>query len=190
MGLIVSVVGGFIVFNEAKALNEKGQEIFENIMRLLAAGLIAYFIIWVGNQSKNISADIKSKVSGNNSFIGIFVLSFLAVFREGMELCTMILTKISENAFNVVLGIGLGLILAILITYIIFKSSIKLKLKLIFKILGFILIYLGAEMFAEGILGLTELGEEPFEAIFMLIYAIPSLYFFFKNDIVKLVKKA
>jgi hypothetical protein len=49
--------------------------------------------------------------------------------------------------------------------------------------LGFILIYLGAVMFAEGILNLTGLGEVPFEALFMALFAIPSLYFFFKKDI-------
>jgi high-affinity iron transporter len=190
LGLVISIVGGFIGFHEAKELGEEGEEIFENVMRLLASGLIAYFIVWVGNQSKSMSSDIKNKVSNNTSSLGLLVLSFLSVFREGMELCVMTLTKISENASDVALGIGVGMILAIILTYIIFKSSVKFNLKLIFKVLGFILIYLGAEMFAEGVLGITELGEEPFEAIFMVLFALPSLYFFLKNDINSLLKKA
>lgn len=101
----------------------------------------------------------------------------------------MALTKISENASDVALGIGVGIIFAILLTYIIFKFSVKFNLSLIFKVLGFILIYLGAEMFAEGVLGITELGKEPFEAIFMALFALPSLYFLLKNDIKNLLKK-
>lgn len=190
LGLIVSVVGGFIGFREANELGEEGEEIFENIMRLLASGLIAYFIIWLGNQSNHISADIKQKVSNNTSAIGLFVLSFLSVFREGMELCIMILTKINDNSSDVAIGIGLGLLCAVLLTYVIFKSSIKLNLKLIFKVLGLVLIYLGAEMFAEGMIGITELGEDPYEIIFMAVFLVPSLYFFFKNDINRILKKA
>jgi len=190
LGFIVSVVGGFIGFREARELGEEGEEIFGNIMRLLASGLIAYFIIWVSNQSNNISSDIKQKVSSNTSTIGLLVLSFLSVFREGMELCIMILTKINENSSDVAIGIGLGLIIAVLLTYVIFKSSIKLNLKLIFKVLGFVLIYLGAEMFAEGFIGITKLSEYPFEVILMAIFILPSLYFFFKNDINRILKKA
>lgn len=190
LGLIVSIVGGLIGFREAQELSEEGEEIFENIMRLLASGLIAYFIIWVSNQSNNISADIKQKVSNNTSTIGLLVLSFLSVFREGIELCIMIMTKINENSLDVAIGIGLGLLSAVALTYVIFKSSIKLNLKLIFKVLGFILIYLGAEMFAEGLIEITELGEDPFEVIFMAIFILPSLYYFFKNDINRILKKA
>lgn len=190
LGLIVSVAGGFAGFMEASKLGDEGKEIFENIMRILAAGMIAYFIVWVGNQSRNISSDIKNKVGSSNSAVGLFVLTFISVFREGLELSIMILTKISENASDVALGTGIGLIIAVLLTYIIFRSSIKLNLKIIFKVLGVVLIILGTEMFSEGILGLTELGEEPFEAIFGVLYLIPTLFFFLRNDIKRLLKQA
>lgn len=190
LGLAVSLIGGFIGFREARELDEKGEELFEGIMMLLASGLIAYFIVWMGSQANSISTDIKNKVSNNTNALGLLLLSFLSVFREGMELCIFTLSKISEKASDVALGTGLGIVLAVLLTYIIFKSSIKFNLKLIFRVLGFILIYLGAEMFAEGILKLTELGDEPFEMIFIALFAIPSLYFFLKNDIKKFLKRA
>ncbi len=190
LGTAVSLIGGLIGFREAQELGEEGEEIFGSIMMLLASGLIAYFIVWMSSQANSISSDIKNKINGNTTAIGLLVLSFLSVFREGMELCIFALTKISEKASDVALGSGLGLVLAILLAYIIFKSSIKFNLKLIFKILGFILIYLGAEMFAEGVLKLAKLGEEPYEDILMALFAIPSLYFFLKNDIKRFLKKA
>lgn len=190
LGIAVSLVGGFIGFREAKELGEEGEEIFESIMRLIASGLIAYFIVWMGTQGSNMSAELKSRVKSSTNAAGLFVLSFLSVFREGLELCIFTLTKISEKASDVALGSSIGILLAIIFTYVIFKTSIKFNLKLIFKVLGFILIYLGAEMFAEGVLKLAGLAEEPFEAILMVLFILPSLYFFFKNDIQKYLKKS
>lgn len=190
IGAVVSLIGGFIGFREAQKLGEESEKLFEGIMMLVASGLIAYFIVWMGNQSNNISVNIKNKVKSSSNSVGILVLSFLSVFREGMELTIFTFTKISEKASDVALGSTIGIILAIILTYIIFKTSVRFNLKLVFKGLGLILIYLGAEMFAEGILKFISIEEEPFEAIFMALFIIPSLYFFLKNDIQKLLKKA
>lgn len=184
-GIIVSLVGGFIGFKEAQGLNEEGEKIFESVMMLLASGLIFYFIVWMGNQASNISSDLKNKIGKNTNAIGLLVLSFLSVFREGMELSIFTLTKISEKASSIALGSILGILLAVALTFVIFKSSMKINLKIIFKVLGFVLIFLGAEMFSEGILKLFEMSEGPLELVFLAIYIIPSLYFFLKNSIKK-----
>lgn len=188
-GVILSFIGGYIGFIKARELGKEGEELFKSIMMLLASGLIAYFIVWMGSQANSISADIKNKVAGNTTALGLSILSFLSVFREGMELCIFILTKVSEKASDVALGSSLGVVLSVLITYIIFKSSIKFNLKLVFKILGFILIYIGAEMFAEGIIKLTEIGEDPFDSLLFALFAVPSLFIFLKNDLKRIFKK-
>jgi len=189
LGFIVSVVGGFIGFREAKALGNESEQVFQGIMMLVASGLIAYFIVWMGNQASNISSDVNDKVKSNTNVIGLFVLGFLSVFREGMELVIFTLTKINNKASDVALGSTLGIAFAIILTYIIFKSSIKFNLKLIFKVLGLILIYIGSEMFSEGILKFVKL-DDIFEVIFMVIFIIPALYFFLKNDILKFLNKS
>lgn len=188
-GVLVSLIGGFLGFKEAEELAEASEKIFEGIMMLISAGLVAYFIVWMGNQSKNISSKIKAKVKSNSNWIGLFLLSFLSVFREGMELVIFNLTKISQNASTLAVGSGLGILSAILVSYIIFKTSIKFNLKIIFKILGIILIFIGAEMFSEGILKFLSLDEEIFEKIFMAIFMIPSFYFFFNSELKKSIKK-
>lgn len=185
IGILTSILGGYLSFREVQKLGETFQEIFEGLMMLVASGLIAYFIVWMGNQSGKISANIKNKINRTTNLIGLFVLSFLSVFREGMELIIFSLTKISQNASYIALGSGIGIFLAVLLTYVIFKTSLKFNLKLIFKVLGLILIYIGAEMFAEGILKIVESEEEILEIILMLAFIIPSLYFFLRNDIKK-----
>lgn len=172
LGFIVSVVGGFIGFREAKTLGDESEEVFQGVMMLVASGLIAYFIVWMGNQASNISSGIKNKVESNTNVIGLFVLGFLSVFREGMELVIFTLTKISDKASDVAFGSTFRIVLAAILAYIIFKSSIKFNLKLIFKVLGLILIYIGAEMFSEGILKFVTL-DDIFEVIFMAVFIIP-----------------
>lgn len=190
IGMIVSLIGGFLGYREAQELGEASEKIFEGIMMLIASGLIAYFIVWMGNQTNSISQDIKTKVRSNSNAFGLFVLSFLSVFREGLELVIFNLTKISEKASTLALGSVAGIVLAIIIAYIIFKTSIKFNLKLIFKTLGMILIFIGSEMFAEGLLKFVALDEEIFEKIFMAVFIIPSLYFFFKNEVKLFLSKA
>ena len=181
LGFIVSLVGGFIGFSGAKELGKESEDIFKGVMMLMSSVLIAYFVVWMGNQASTISAGIKEKVKSNSNAIGLFTLGFLSVFREGLELVIFTLTKISEKASNIALGSALGIVFAIILAYIIFKSSIRFNIKLIFKVLGLILIFIGAEMFSEGILKFVLL-DDVFEIIFMALFIIPSLYFFLRSD--------
>lgn len=189
LGFIVSIIGGFMGFREAKEMGEESEGVFKGVMMLISSGLIAYFVIWMGNQASNISAGIKDKVKNNSNGIGLLLLGFLSVFREGMELVIFTLTKINEKASDVALGSALGIVFAIILAYIIFKSSIKFNIKLIFKVLGLALIYIGAEMFSEGILKFIQL-DDIFEIIFMVVFILPSLYFFLRSDIVKYLKRS
>jgi high-affinity iron transporter len=98
LGFIVSAVGGLIGFTEAQEAEEASEEIFEGIMMLLSAGLIAYFILWL-HRNHGSTSSVTSKVTKNTNGIGLLVLSFLSVFREGMELVIFNLTKIPRVPF-------------------------------------------------------------------------------------------
>ncbi|MEK1829728.1 FTR1 family protein [Priestia megaterium] len=75
-GLIFSLVFGF---NEARELEEESEEIFEGVMMLLAAGLIAYFILWL-HRSKEMTSSVTSKISRSSSKWGLIVLAFYRSF--------------------------------------------------------------------------------------------------------------
>lgn len=175
-GLIVSAVGGYISFNALQGMEEDVKELFEGWMQIVAAGLIAYFILWL-HKNNNVSHHIQSKVSSNSNIIGLFILSFLSIFREGLELVIFNLTQISENASTVALGSIIGVIIAVILAYAIFKTSVKMNLSVIFKILGLVLIFLGGEMFAEGLVKLIG-GGEALEIAGLLLFIIPSLYIY------------
>jgi high-affinity iron transporter len=186
LGFIVSAIGGIIGFTEAQETEEVGEEIFEGIMMLLSAGLIAYFILWL-HKNNDSSKSVTNKINKNTSAIGLLVLSFISVFREGMELVIFNLTKITESALTVAFGSLFGILAAIVIAIVIFKTSVKLNLGFIFKSLGILLIYIGGEMFGEGLVKLFD-GGEPLEITAMVTFIIVGLIIFLQKDIRKLVK--
>jgi len=181
-GLVVSLISGFISFNEAKELEEDGEEIFEGIMMLLASGLISYFVVWMANQNKNIASSLKDSVDKKSTAFGLFLLAFLSVFREGLELVIFTLTKINENASTIALGTVIGFGLAIVVGLIIFKTSMKLNIKWIFKVLGLIIIFIGADLLGEGLTKFFPNGGEVLEIVPCIIYSGLSLIYFLKDD--------
>jgi high-affinity iron transporter len=186
-GAVISIIGGYIGFNEAQELEEAAEELFEGIMMLIASGLIGFFVVWMANQNKNINSSIKNSVDKSSTGMGLFILAFLSVFREGIEVITFILAKVSEHASLIAAGTAIGLIIAVLAGYVIFKTSVKLNIKAIFKILGVVLIFMGAELFGEGLEKLIPAGGEALESVGMIIFGVMSLVYFLKEDIKKIL---
>ncbi|WP_010677941.1 FTR1 family protein [Bacillus timonensis] len=186
-GVVGSVVLGFILFQFAQSISHEAEEILEVSMMLVASGLIAYFILWL-HRNQHVTTELKEQVAKTQSRIGLFLLAFLSVAREGIELVIFNLTKVTEAASTVVLGSLIGIIASIFIAILLFKTTIKLNLGLIFKALGLILILIGGEMFAEGIIELISVETEVIEIGLMALFIIPSFYILFKNDLSKWMK--
>lgn len=189
LGVLVGVIGGYIGFTEAKEMEEEGEELFEAIMMLVSSGLIGYFVVWMANQNRNISQSIRSSVDKASTGFGLFILAFLSVVREGIELVAFILTKVSENASSIALGTGIGIILAVALGYGIFKTSLKFNLKVIFKILGIALIFIGAELFGESLAKLVPALGELLEEGGAILFGGISILYFLKDDIRTLIKR-
>lgn len=189
LGILVAIIGGYIGFKEAQGLEEEGEEFFGAIMMLVASGLIGYFVVWMSNQNRNISQSIKSSVDKTSTGLGLFVLAFLSVFREGIELIAFILTKVSEKASSVAAGTGIGILLAVILGYALFKTSVKLNIKIIFKVLGIILIFVGAELFGEGLAKLIPAAGEFLEEGGAVLFGGISLLFFLKEDLKRLFNR-
>jgi high-affinity iron transporter len=187
-GLLVSLIGGFLLYSSAQALEEETLEIIEGIMMLVASGLIAYFVIWLSQQNSDASASLTNKVSKTSTGIGLALLAFFGILREGSELVVFTLANLSTQANEVAIGTILGIGLAVLIGIVIFKSSIKLNLKWIFKILGLVLIFIGSDLFVEGLIEFSH-NLEQFELWIQGAYIAVSLWIFLKEDLKKLLKR-
>lgn len=182
LGAVMAIVFGLLGIREVLALKGNSEDIFEGIMLLLASGLIGYFIVWVGTRTINVSKEVRKQVNSDANAYSLTTLGFITVFRDGLELAVFNLAKAGGGISQIITGTILGLVAAIGIVYVIFKTSFGLNINLLFKILGVVLIYLGAQMFAEGIFKFISINQDVYEVWLMLLFVLPSVYFFFRNS--------
>jgi high-affinity iron transporter len=90
---------------------------------------------------------------------GIAMLTFIAVFREGVETALFLsAAAFSTNEMDTLLGGVVGLVFAVLIGYLLFASTITLNLKKFFDVTSALLLLFAAGLFAHGIHEFQEAG--------------------------------
>jgi len=105
------------------------ESFFEALMKLIAAVLITYVVVWIGRQNKNIAKNLKENVDRRSSSIGLFSLAFISVLREGIELVVFTLASIGKNSFETITGILIGSVLAVGLVFVMFKYAIKINVR-------------------------------------------------------------
>lgn len=143
----------------------RGEEIFEGITMLLAAGVLTWMIFWMHNTATNLRQEIevqtKEAVHGKGEK-GLFALAFLAVFREGIELTLFLLAvQQTTSPLQTLSGALLGLAGAAVLGWFLFKSTHKLSLRGFFRITNVLLIIFAAGLVGLGVHELNEVGIIP-----------------------------
>ena len=162
-GILASVISAFIFTFFAGGFEGKAEQVFEGVTMLIGAFLLTTMILWM-MQQKHISKEIEGRVERHLmgaqpffSHIGIFMLIFIAIIREGVE------TVIFLNALNYASGVNfiggtLGIIAAILVGYMFFVGFKKINLKKLFNVSSILLILFAAGLVAHGVHEFEEAG--------------------------------
>lgn len=162
-GVLASILSAVVFTLFAGGFEGKTEEIFEGTTMLIGAFLLTTMILWM-MQQRHIAKEIEGKVEKHLmsaqplfSHLGIFMLIFVAVIREGVE------TVIFLNALNYASGINfiggtLGIIAAIVVGYLFFVSTRKINLKKLFNVSSILLILFAAGLVAHGIHEFEEVG--------------------------------
>lgn len=129
-GIVASLVIAFILQIAFPAVTSgANREIIEGAVGIFAVVMMIVIGIWLHSKSSvkkwNDFMDSQMKtVTKTGSFISMFALSFLAVFREGAETILFyigILPRISR--FEFILGISLALLVLLIIAFLMNKAS-------------------------------------------------------------------
>lgn len=143
----------------------RGEEIFEGIAMLLAAGVLTWVIFWMHNSAANLKNEIETKTQnavqgkGKNA---LFALAFLAVFREGVELALFLLAvQGTSSPAQTLVGALTGLAVAAILGWILFTSTRKLNLRSFFRVTNVLLIIFAAGLVAHGVHEFNEAGLIP-----------------------------
>jgi high-affinity iron transporter len=158
----------------AFALNAVGAEfegtaaqVFEGVMMLLAAGVLTWMIFWMQSEGsrmkERLTADVAAATSDSGrSNLSLFLLAFLAVFREGIELALfLVAATFATSPAETIVGGLLGLAAAAGVGYLMFRGTLRLNVRVFFRVTSLLLIFFAAGMVAYGAHELIEAGVLP-----------------------------
>jgi len=135
------------------------EEIFGGIVTLVAVCVLTYMVIWMHHQARYIAGSIRREIDtyiSSRQIYGLAFMSFIAVYREGVETVLFFTALRSAEVATSLLGGILGVILAVLLALAFFKVTRGFSLKRFFQITGILLVLIAAGLFAHGIHELQE----------------------------------
>lgn len=167
-GIIAAVIASAGVAMIFKAvyggLEGKAEQLFEAAAALTAAAVLTYMIFWMAGSSKKIKGELQEKVDvsiSKGEMMGIAVLSFIAVFREGVETVLFLGTLAISSPVDTLTGFALGVLAVVLLSAVMFKGIYSLDMSKFFKYTSILLILFSAGMVAMGVHEFNEAGIIP-----------------------------
>jgi len=162
-GIVASIIGALLFNYLAGGFTGRTEEIFEGITMLVGALLLTTMILWMMKQ-KHIAKELEHKISlkiAETYKLGLFLLVFVAVLREGIETVIFLGAASFVSTNNSVFGALAGIISAIFLGYAIFIGSMKINIKMFFNITSILLILFAAGLVAHGVHEFQEAGAIP-----------------------------
>jgi len=133
-----------------------GQEVLNGAVLAAAAGMITYTLVWLRGTQGRIEARLSEgarRPEGHHR-LSVFLLAFLAVFREGAESVLFlwgILAGGRQDVVDVVLGASLGLGAAVGIAWLIIQGGRRVPLRPFFNVTTGLLVLLAAGMLGHAV---------------------------------------
>jgi high-affinity iron transporter len=152
---VASLAAGLALNALGVAFEGRGEQIFEGVTMLLAAGVLTWMIFWMQRQGRRIQAelelDVRRAVTAGSAW-GLFSLAFVAVVREGIETVLFLTAAaLSATPMQTLIGGGLGLILAVILGWLLFVVGKRLNVRKFFQATSILLILFAAGLTAHGI---------------------------------------
>jgi len=162
--IAASVAGGYLL--RRLAVNE---EVLEGVLYLAAAGVVGSMLVWMWRHSRALSGEMKGTLAriltrerAAAVAAGIFLFTFLMVFREGMETVLFLSAlSLTSGGLETLLGVLAGLIAAFAFGVLFVRGSLRVDLGRFFKITGIALLIFVAQLLVNGYHELAEAGWLP-----------------------------
>ena len=158
VGILASILAAVVLKYSFPALSSgTNREIIEGVVGIFAVIMMIGIGIWLHSKSsvkawKDYMDKKLNVVLSTGSFVSMFALSFLAVFREGAETILFyagIMPLITTS--NLLIGIGLAIVALIILGFAMMKASGKLPISKVFLVLSWLIYILGFKMLGVSI---------------------------------------
>jgi len=146
-------------------LEGRAEQIFEGVTMFLAVAVLTWMIFWMRYQARFLKAALEKEVRTaalSGQTWALFGVTFLAVFREGVETALFL----SASAFvgdggGTLVGALLGLAAAAGLGWLIYASTVRLNLRMFFNVTSVLLLFFAAGLLAHGVHEFQEAGLLP-----------------------------
>jgi len=168
LAAVLSLVAGIVIFQTVGAFEEPYEQYFEAATLLIAAAVVTWMLFWMRRQAMAIRGDLHARIDRvltEGSALGLAVLAFTAVIREGLETSVFLVGQAQSaesGAPSVIVGALIGLAIAIAIGWMFYTGSRRIDLRSFFRWTGIGLIFIAAGLLSHAIHELVEVGIVPF----------------------------
>lgn len=167
---VASLAGAFVLYRWA--VNE---EVFEGLLYLGSAVIVGSMMVWMWRHSHSLSGEMKGSLSrilarekAGSVALGLFLFTFLMVFREGVETVLFLSAlSLTTSGLMAILGVLIGLAAAIAFGVLFVRGSLRIDLGRFFKITGIALGIFVLQLLINGYHELSEAGWMPANATTM-----------------------
>ena len=163
---IVVSIGAAVLFNRAS-----NQALWEGVLALTAAVLVASLIVHMWRHAKRMKKDIEAHLEssamqvGTKALAGVFLFTLLMITREGMETALLMGTLLFQEAgTNIVIGACAGTLCAAFVAWLWSKYGHRVNLALFFQVTALFLAVFVLQLLIYGFHELTEANIFPYSA--------------------------
>jgi high-affinity iron transporter len=161
IGLCTAVAIGLRFGGEE--LPQREQEGLETVIGFIAVGFVTYMVIWMRRHARGLKAVLEGEAAqalAAGSALGLVMMAFLAVLREGFETSVFLLAVFQDTSNPGAAGAGavLGLATATGLGIALYRGGVRINLSRFFRFTGLILVLVAAGLFATSIHTAHEAG--------------------------------
>lgn len=162
--IVVSLAAGAALFVTIGGLESPYEQIFEGLTMIAAAIVVTWMLFWMRRQAASVKNELHAavdRVLTGGTVVGLAVLAFTAVIREGLETALFLVgqaTSADSGASAVLLGALVGLGVAALLGVGFYRGARLLNLRTFFRWSGIALIFIAAGLVSKATHEFVEIG--------------------------------
>jgi len=170
--VVASLTIGIALFVTVGGLPEPYEQVFEGVTLVVAAGVVTWMLFWMRRQAGTVRGELQAAVArvlDRGGVVGLALLAFTAVIREGLETSIFLVGQVQAAAnaggradgggpLAVLLGALVGLVAATALGYGFYRGSRRIDLPRFFRWTGIALVFIAAGLLAGAIHEFIEIG--------------------------------
>lgn len=153
--LAIAAVVGIILHLTIDGLTGTARANTFAVVCFSAAALLTWMIFWMRTHARHLKGELEGRAGAAlvaGSAVGLALVAFLAVFREGLETALFLISATaSDDARSVVIGTLAGLAVSLVLGVIVYQGAHRFDMRRFFQVTGALIIFFAAGLISKGI---------------------------------------